>query len=266
VTDGDPSAAVGRLHRNRELWALVSEQFTDADAEHRWRAPGVEWGLFRIPEHRLGVLGDVDRADVVELGCGTAYLSAQLARMGARPVAVDLSPHQLRSARDCQRRLGPSFPLVEADAERVPLRSASFDLVVSEYGAAPWCRPDRWLAEAARLLRPGGRLVFLTNSPLAGMCVPAEGGVASDRLLRPQRSLRDIEWPGSGVEHHPGHGDWFLELRRTGFVVEALHELFADDVATTPEYYDIVTEEWARQWPAEDLWVARLEQPDRRPD
>ena len=262
MTDG-PAASTDHIQRNRELWARVSDEFTAADAERRWQARRVEWGLFRLPERRLGVLGSVDGLDVVELGCGTAYLSAQLARAGARPVGVDLSPDQLRSARSCQERHGPEFPLVEATAERVPLRSGAFDLVVSEYGAAPWCRPDRWLAEAARLLRDGGRLVFLTNSPLAGMCVPAEGGVAGEQLLRAQRSLRRIEWPDAGVEHHPGHGDWVRELRRAGFVIEALHELHADDAATMPEYYDIVTEEWARQWPAEDLWVARLDRPGR---
>lgn len=263
MTDGIPIEDAGHLRRNRDLWSLVSEQFTDGEAARRWQDRRVEWGLFRVPERRLGVLGEVDGIDVLELGCGTAYLSAQLARAGARPVAVDLSPAQLRSAMECQRRHGPTFPLVESDGERVPLRSSSFDLVVSEYGAAPWCRPDRWLLESARLLRPGGRLVFLTNSPLAGMCVPAEGGVAGDRLLRAQRDLRRVEWPDAGVEHHPGHGDWIRELRRAGFVVEALHELLADEDADLPEYYDIVTVDWARRWPAEDLWVARLQHPDR---
>jgi SAM-dependent methyltransferase len=251
------------LQRNRDLWARVSDEFTAADAEARWRSHRVEWGLFRLPERRVGALGDVDGLDVVELGCGTAYLSAQLARAGARPIGVDLSRAQLAAARSCQRRLGPTFALVEATAEHVPLRSGGFDLVVAEYGAAPWCRPERWLAEAARLLRPDGRLVFLTNSVLAGMCVPADGGVAGDRLLRPQRSLRRVEWPGAGVEHHPGHGEWIRELRRAGFVVEALHELYADDDAAMPDYYEIVTEQWANDWPAEDLWVARLDRPDR---
>lgn len=258
MTDGSPPEPTGHLQRTRALWADVADQFTASDADSRWRAARVEWGLFRVPEERLGVLGDVDGLDVVELGAGTAYLSAHLARAGARVVALDLSPAQLRAAQACQRRVGPVFPLVEATAEHVPLRSASVDLVVSEYGAAPWCRPDRWLREAARLLRPGGRLVFLTNSVLAGMCVPEEGGVAGDRLLRPQRDLRRVEWPGAGVEHHPGHGDWIRELGRAGFVVEALHELFAAADARSPEYYDIVTEEWARRWPADDLWVARL--------
>lgn len=258
-----PEPVRSTVQRHRELWAQVSAEHTDGEAEQRWLAPRLEWGLFRIPERRIGVIGDVDDRDVLEVGSGTAYLSAQLARAGARVVAVDLSPDQLDSARRCQRRHGPEFSLVEADGERLPLRSASFDLVVSEYGAAPWCRPDRWVGEAARVLRPGGRLVFLTNSVLAGMCVPAEGGVAGVELLRAQRSLRRIEWPGAGVEHHPGHGDWIRELRRAGFVVEALHELHAGEDSTMPEYYDIVTDDWARSWPAEDLWSARLEHPGR---
>jgi SAM-dependent methyltransferase len=138
----------------------------------------------------------------------------------------------------------------------VPLRSASFDLVVSEYGAGPWGDPRRWLPEAARVLRPGGRLVFLTNSVLACLCVPAAGGFAEERLLRPQRDLFRIEWPGAGVEHHPGHGDWIRLLRSAGFVVDALHELYPPAGAATHEHYDIVTAEWAEQWPAEDLWIA----------
>lgn len=253
-----PTTDRADLGRHRALWAQVSADHTDTEAEARWRAGGLEWGLFRIPESDLGVLGDVADRDVVELGCGTAFVSAQLARLGARPVAVDLSGAQLDSARRCQRLVGPTFPLVEASAEEVPLRDAAFDLVVSEYGAAPWCRPAAWLAEAARLLRPGGRLVFLTNSVLAGLCVPAEGGIAGDRLLRPQPSLGRITWPGGGTEHHPGHGDWIHELRSAGFTVEALHELHAPEDAVLPDYYEIVTPDWARRWPAEDLWAASL--------
>ncbi len=160
------------------------------------------------------------------------------------------------SAQRNQDRSGLRFPLIEADAERVPLRTGAFDLVVSEYGAGPWCDPRQWLPEAARLLRPGGRLVFLTNSVLAGLCVPAEEGLAGDRLLRPQRDLFRIEWSGGGVEWHPGHGDWIRELRAAGFVIDALHELYPPAEARTHAYYDIVTAEWAEQWPAEDLWVA----------
>jgi SAM-dependent methyltransferase len=248
------------LAANRTLWTLVNSAFTDEDAFRAWAAGDMTWGLFHVPEREVRVLGDVRGLDVIELGCGTAYLSAWLARRGARPVGVDPTRAQLHTAVRCQQRWGAMFPLVEADGENVPMRSRSFDLVVSEYGASVWCDPERWVAEAARLLRPGGRLVFLTNSVLVTLCVPETGGFAGDRLLRPQRALGRVRWPGGGTEFHPSHGAWIRVLSRNGFVVEALHELYASDGSTTPDYYDIATAAWATRWPVEDLWSARLDQ------
>ena len=57
------------------------------------------------------------------------------------------------------------FPLLHGNAEAVPYPDASFDFAISEYGACLWADPYRWIPEAARLLRPGGELIFLTNSP-----------------------------------------------------------------------------------------------------
>jgi SAM-dependent methyltransferase len=253
------SADVGEeLAVNRALWTLVNEQFTDAEAIAAWSADELVWGLFGNTERQLQALGDVAGLDVVELGCGTAFFSAGLARLGARPVGVDLTPAQLVTARRCQDHFGLSFPLVEADATAVPLPERSFDLVVSEYGACVWCDPQRWVPEAARLLRPGGRLVFMTNSVQVALCVPDSGGHAGDRLLRPQNRAPRVEWPGGGVEYHPSHGAWIQILRTSGFAVEALHELYAPQGAATPAYYEIATAEWASRWPVEDLWVSRL--------
>ena len=169
---------------------------------------------------------------------------------------MDLSGEQLATARRLQQAVGPVFPLLQGDGERVPLASGRFDLVVSEHGAAAWCDPERWLPEAARLLRPGGRLVFLTNSHLSALCVPAEEGVAEERLLRGQREAYRVRWPGGGVEFHPSHGDWVRLLRRSGFVVEALHEIYAPPDRGDHPYYEIVSSAWATRWPAEELWVA----------
>jgi SAM-dependent methyltransferase len=243
---------------NRALWAMVNAQFTDAHAHDAWAAGEITWGLFDVPERELCVLGDVAGLDVIELGCGTAYLSAWLAKRGARPVGVDVTPEQLNTARRCQERFGISFPLVEANAENVPLSDDAFDLAVSEYGASVWCDPELWVPEAARLLRPHGRLVFLTNSVLVTLCVPDEGGHAEGRLLRPQRGMSRMQWPGGGIEFHPSHGEWIRVLVDNGFVVEALRELYAPDGAKTHDYYDIATAQWAGQWPVEDLWVSRL--------
>jgi SAM-dependent methyltransferase len=243
---------------NRALWTLVNAEFTDGRSYDAWSAEELTWGLFAVPERGLRVLGDVANHDVIELGCGTAYISALLAKQGARPVGVDLTAAQLDSARRCQKRFGLFFPLIEANAESVPLPDDGFDLAISEYGASVWCDPRRWVPEAARLLRPGGRLVFLTNSVLAALCVPKEEGPAQERLVRPQRGMYRVRWPGGGVEFHPSHGEWIRILRASGFVVEALHELYAPTDSRTHEYYDIATADWAGQWPAEELWAARL--------
>jgi SAM-dependent methyltransferase len=244
------------LDRHRELWNVVNERYTDADAEQQWASDEIRWGLFRLPEADLGLLGDVCDLDIVELACGTAFLSASLARAGGRPVGVDLSPAQLATARRCQQRHDLDFPLIEADAGCVPLRTASFDVVVSEYGAAPWCDPRSWLSEAARLLRPDGRLVFLTHSVTVALCVPEAGGVAGDRLLRSQHDVARVEWEGGGIEHHPSHADWIRLLREHGFAIDALHELRPPADADQRNLYEIVTGEWATRWPAEDVWVA----------
>jgi SAM-dependent methyltransferase len=241
---------------NRALWAVMNERFTDAAAEVMWARPDVVWGLFAVPERELGVLGDVRDLDVTEVACGTAYFSAWLARGGARVVALDLSGEQLATAHRLQRHRGPTFPLVHADAEQIPLASGRMDLVVSEHGAAAWCDPERWLPEAARVLRPGGRLVFLTNSHLSALCVPAEEGVAEERLLRGQRESYRVRWPGGGVEFHPSHGDWIRLLRMHGFVVDAMHEIYAPPDGDDHAFYEIVSSAWATRWPAEELWVA----------
>lgn len=243
---------------NRELWTRVNAEYAEEHAFRAWAAEEITWGIFNVPEIQLGVLGDVSGLDVVELGCGTAYLSAWLARRGARPVGVDLTAAQLGTARRCQDRFGICFPLVEADAGNIPLPDTSFDLAISECGASLWCDPSRWVPEAARLLRPGGRLVFHTTSALVAMCVPEGSGYAGQELLYPQRDVARLESPGHGVEFHPSHGEWIKVLRKAGFVVDALHELYALPDAEAHPYYGLATAQWASRWPAEELWAAHL--------
>jgi len=153
--------------------------------------------MWCIPQSRLPVL-PADLADVaaVELGCGSGYVSAWLARRGARPVGVDVSARQLAIAHRLQGEFGLRFPLVQADAERVPLGAGCADLVISEYGASVWCDPYSWVPEAARLLRPGGRLVFMAQSTLARMCIP-EQGPATGRLVRDLFGLHRIVQHGT---------------------------------------------------------------------
>ena len=244
------------LARNVELWTKTNAEYTGSSARHAWAQEEITWGIWHVPEREVGALGDVGGLDMVELGCGTAYFSAWLARRGARPVGIDPTPAQLETARAMQLEFGLDFPLHEASAEHVPLPDASFELALSEYGASIWADPDLWIAEAARLLRPGGRLVFLCNSTLVILCAP-DDGPAEERLLRPQFGMRRFEWPGGGVEYHLSHGDWLRLLRSNGFDVVDLVELQAPPDAHDHPVYDFVTAEWGRRWPAEEIWVAR---------
>jgi SAM-dependent methyltransferase len=241
-------------------WTETNAQHTDANAARAWAHEGILWGVFAIPETQVGALPEVvEGLDVVELGCGTAYFGSWLARRGARVVGVDPTPAQLATARRMMAENGREFPLVEAPAESVPLPDASFDLAVSEYGASLWADPYEWIPEAARLLRPGGRLVFLTNSTYVYLCAPAEEeGVVGTELVRDQFGMYRIQWEGAtGIEYHLSHGSWIRVLRKNGFEVEALHELRPHEDAVDPDYYDFVTVEWAMRWPAEEIWVAR---------
>jgi SAM-dependent methyltransferase len=244
--------------RNAANWTEANSEYTDENAETNWALDEITWGVWSVDESELNVLGDVAGLDVVELGCGTAYFSAWLAKLGARPVGVDITPAQLATARRMQAKTGIEFPLVEADAGATGLPDACADLVVSEYGASLWVDPDRWVPEAARLLRPGGRLAFLTNSPLVVLCSIDDGG-ATDTLQRPQFGMHRFEWTGEiGVEFHLPHGKWLEVLHDNGFEIERLIEVQAPADAETHEYYTYVTAEWAKQWPCEDIWVARL--------
>jgi len=174
------------VQQNVANWTRANTEYTDAAAARAWAQEEIRWGVFETPESQLNIVGDVNGLDAVELGCGTAYFSAWLARRGARVVGVDPTPAQLATARRLQHETGIEFSLIEAIGEDVPLPDSSFDLALSEYGASLWADPYRWIPEAARLLRPGGRLVFLTNSFLMTLCMPSEDGVpATERLLRP---------------------------------------------------------------------------------
>jgi SAM-dependent methyltransferase len=246
---------------NRAKWDEYAPDYVAA-GERAWAlAPGEEtWGIFGVPEAELHLLpDDLGGKDAIELGCGTGYVSAWLARRGARVVGIDNSPRQLETATRLQREHGLDFPLLLGNAEQVPYPDASFDLAISEYGAALWADPYAWVPEAARLLRPGGRLVLLTNGLLAYLAVPdiETDGPADERLKRPLFGMHRITWPDEpgAVEFHLSHGDWIRLLRRSGFEVLDLVELYAEPGQTTSSPYQ--SPEWASRWPAEEVWIAR---------
>ena len=242
---------------NRASWDADADNWVDR-GRVSWESEP-HWGIWRVPESELGLLPDVDGLGTIELGCGTGYVSSWLARRGARPVGLDNSSRQLATAARFQEEFGIRFPLLHGDAERTPFRDATFDVAISEYGAAIWCDPYVWIPEAARILRPGGRLIFLGHSTLSMLTFPdgEEDLPTTEHLYRDQFGIHRFEWPDAegAVEFAITHGDMIRTLRDAGFVVERLVEVRAPDDAVTPSD-PLATADWSRRWPVEEAWIA----------
>ena len=135
--------------------------------------------------------------------------------------AIDNSAEQLATARRLAAEHGvDDVEWVHGNAESVPQPDASFDFAISEYGAAIWCDPQVWIPEAHRLLRPGGRLVFLGNHPFAMVCTAADGGSpVGTTLERSYFGLGRLDWteaaedPG-GIEFNIEISSWMRLFRR----------------------------------------------------
>jgi SAM-dependent methyltransferase len=245
------------VERNRAAWDDLAPEYAKR-AHPNWALDDPTWGIWAVPESDVRMFpDDIAGLDCVELGCGTAYVSAWLARRDAHVVGIDNSAEQLRTAQRMQGEFGLVFPILQADAEHLPFADASFDFAVSEYGASIWADPYRWIPEASRVLRPGGRLHLLGNGTILMLCAEDDENVpASNAMLRDYFGIHRFEWPGDpSVEFHLGYGDWIRLLRANGFEVEDLIEIRAPAGSSTGVGF--VTSDWARRWPSEEIWKAR---------
>ncbi|MCW2927856.1 MAG: methyltransferase type 11 [Thermoleophilia bacterium] len=248
--------------RNRAQWNDWAAEYVPSGERH-WTEPDPSWGLWSIAEADAGVLGEGGAGrfagrDVVELGCGTAYVSSWLARAGAKVTGIDVSDEQLATARRLRAEHGfeDRIELIQGSGEDLPFDDASFDLAISEYGVCLWCDPYRWIPEAARVLRPGGELIFLTNGVLGLLCIDEPGLSTTTQLHRPLFGMHRMEWPDDdSVEFHLPHGEMIRLLGEHGLQVERLIELQAPEGATTR--YTYADAAWAAKWPSEEVWVAR---------
>ncbi len=146
------------LPRRSEKRRFVEEMFDRIapryDLLNRLATFGADTGWRRLAIASLGLHAG---ERVLDLGCGTGDLLDLAAGCGAVPVGVDVSAEMLRRA----RRRVPQALLLRADAERLPLRDASVDAVVSAFALRSFTAVPPVLAEAARVLRPGGRIALL---------------------------------------------------------------------------------------------------------
>jgi len=210
--------------------------------------------VWQIPEDELRVLGDVAGKDVLELGCGGAQWSISLAKLGARPVGLDLSPRQLGHARRAMAEAGVEFPLIEASAEEVPLEDGSFDIVFCDHGAFNFADPMRLMPQCARLLRTGGLLAFSMVTPIFDIFWENEREAVGDEPRNNYFEHRGFE-DDEGVDFQLPYGEWIRLFRANGLLVEDLIELRPPPDAKSS--YDLVTVDWARRLPAEHIWKLR---------
>jgi ubiquinone/menaquinone biosynthesis C-methylase UbiE len=258
-----PSAA--HLRQNRAFWEAGSDEY---DRRHRASLEGSlapAWGLWRVPEASLRLLGRVRGRDVLELGCGAARWSIQLARLGARPVGLDASRSQLRKAQVLVAAARARVPLLQANAERVPLRDARFDIVFCDWGAMTFCDPHRTVPECSRLLRPGGLLVFSTASPLRYVALHRGKDRQVRELQTPYFGQHRIS-VGDTTEFQLPYGEWIALFRSQGLAVERLVELRPDPDQKS-SYVGASDHRWAMRWPMEAIWRVRKvpDAPNDRP-
>ncbi|MEJ7747687.1 MAG: class I SAM-dependent methyltransferase [Candidatus Limnocylindrales bacterium] len=253
--DGVPPALTDHEARNQRVWDARSDDYQARHGDQLAESGGLAWGTTQIPESELQVLGDVRGKDILEFGCGAAQWSIALARVGARPVGLDLSERQLEHARRLMSEASLMFPLVHASAEAVPLPDASFDIVFCDHGAMTFADPYRTVPEAARLLRPGGLFAFSHESPIETICWPRGADRAGDRLAIDYFDLHRIEDDGEVVFQLP-FGAWIRLFRDSGFTIEDLIEPRPGD-GSTSSYRDADQIAWARRWPSQSIWRLR---------
>ncbi len=120
------------------------------------------------------------KLDALDVGCGTGFLTFELAGRGHRVTGVDFAPAMIAEARRKAAERALSVVLQEADAEQLPFEAASFDLVISRHLLWTLPHPEGAIDEWNRVLRPGGRLVVVDGQFDAGALVaPASGARAS---------------------------------------------------------------------------------------
>ncbi|MDQ3981573.1 MAG: class I SAM-dependent methyltransferase, partial [Actinomycetota bacterium] len=249
----DPAEAIAG---NRRAWDQDSADYQRRHSEFLTGKP-LAWGIWRVPEETLGLLGDVAGKLVLEYGCGGAQFSTALAESGAHAIGLDISEQQLRYAQRYMAERGRDVPLLQASAHLTPFRDEAFDIVFSDYGATTFVDPYLTVPEAARLLRPGGIFVFCTTSPLYMMCLDFEKDVVTESLQRPYFGMRVIDDGSEFRDYQIPHREWITLFRKNRLVVEELIETQPDEGITTT--YEGRPAEWARRWPAENIWKVRKE-------
>jgi SAM-dependent methyltransferase len=142
--------------RLQEVLRLRKENF-DTPGDTRQLLPGRSWAAWaRALGHLLPPL------DVADIGCGDGYLTLEAARWARTVIGVDHSDTVLERAKDlAARRQVSNVQWKKGDLARLPLRDNSVDVALLSQALHHASDPERAIAEAVRILRPGGSVLIL---------------------------------------------------------------------------------------------------------
>jgi SAM-dependent methyltransferase len=255
MTDPELPGLTDHETQNRASWNADADDYQARHSEQLASSTGLAWGTYQVPESELRILGVVVDKDILELGCGAAQWSIALAKLGARPVGIDLSERQLDHARGLMAEAAVDFPLIHGSAESVPLPDASFDIVFCDHGAMTFADPYRTVPEVARLLRPGGLFAFNHGTPIETIAWPLDADHVGDRLVLDYFGMHRVDDGETSTFNLP-YGEWIRLFRANGFVIEDLIEPRPEEGAPS-SYRDADDLAWARRWPAEEIWRVR---------
>ena len=248
------------VRANLTSWEADSAGYQQRNAAQLNRWDRLGWGVWDILEDEIGALGVVDGLDALELGCGACQCGIKVAMRGARVAGLDFSANQLAAAGPNMDASGVRIPLIRANAEELPFADDSFDLVFCDHGAMTFTDPRVTVPQVARVLRPGGWLVFNMSTPIIWLAWPMVDGPPGLELVRPYFELGRMVWDvgDPSVDYQPTYGGWIRLFRANGLLVEDLIELRPGrDAAST--YGSYASVEWARDFPGEHIWKVRKE-------
>ncbi len=241
---------------NRNLWNRTSADYQQRHDPQIGAAPRL-WGMYSIPDADLGALGGVTGQRVLELGCGAGQWSRSLLAEAGQLVGFDLSDAQLAAARQA---MGTRYPLVQGAAQQLPFTDASFDVVFCDHGALSWAPPAEAVPEAARVLRPGGRLVFSVASPWLEVCYDNAADRVTASLRQDYFGLYAMPEEDGAASYTLTYGGWVRVLRGAGLVIDDLIEP-RPGPRMRSTYLECDPPDWASHWPCELLWVTHRPYP-----
>lgn len=236
----------------KRYWNAHANEFSLQHPEHLNPDLHPSWGLAHIPERELQLLppsfgpGQL----LIDIGCGRGHDAVGFAAMGYKVIGIDISEEQIHRA-----LRNDNVHYLVGNAEQLPFPAGFAAFVVSDHGAFDHSRPERLVAEVARVLRPGGVLIICTYTALALSCFDSSTGRICNRLMNPY-PIDEIRTDGNIVMPHLGISAWVRKLRAGGFDISRIEE------PLTPPGRDLffdqmVDADWAARWPVDLILVAR---------